>query len=68
MTHLKTHSPMHLKRTQCIDRSGTTYKLGMGTTTLDCKIIAFEVEKRISFYTFKIRSILLAKTFCTIQS
>jgi hypothetical protein len=34
MTHLETHSSMHLKWTQYIDRCGTRYKSGMGTTTL----------------------------------
>jgi hypothetical protein len=31
---LETHFPMQLKWTQCINRSGTRYESGMGTTTL----------------------------------
>jgi hypothetical protein len=41
MTHLETHSQMHLKLIQCIDRRRTRYKSRMGTTTL---LMAFSVR------------------------
>jgi hypothetical protein len=52
MIHLETHSPMHLKWTKYIDRSGTKCKLGMDTITLiqSCLYRCYAFGVNISYF------------------
>ena len=44
MTHLESHSPMHLEWIPYIDRNGSRCKLIIDTTTLDGSLINLSFE------------------------